>query len=56
VALRAPRAPARRLDASGDGPLDPRVGRKYVFIRGELVPFNDRHARLYEEFRARPKP
>jgi len=24
------------------------------FIRGELVPFNDRHTRLYEEFRARP--
>jgi imidazolonepropionase-like amidohydrolase len=46
---------ATLIVTDGD-PLDPRVGRKYVFIRGELVPFNDRHTRLYEEFRARPKP
>jgi hypothetical protein len=27
-----------------------------VFIRGRLVPMTDRHTRLYEEFKARPKP
>ena len=45
---------ATLMVTDGD-PLDARVGRKYIFIRGELVPFNDRHSRLYEEFRARPK-
>jgi imidazolonepropionase-like amidohydrolase len=46
---------ATLIVTDGD-PLDARVGRKYIFIRGELVPFNDRHTRLYEEFRGRPKP
>jgi imidazolonepropionase-like amidohydrolase len=46
---------ATLIVTDGD-PLDARCGPKYVFIRGELVPFNDRHTRLYEEFRARPKP
>ncbi len=44
------------LIATDGDPLDARVGPRYVFIRGELVPFNDRHTRLYEEFRSRPKP
>ena len=46
---------ATLIVTDGD-PLDARYGPKYIFIRGELVPFNDRHTRLYEEFRARPKP
>jgi imidazolonepropionase-like amidohydrolase len=46
---------ATLIVTDGD-PLDARVGPKYLFIRGELVPFNDRHTRLYEEFRARPRP
>jgi imidazolonepropionase-like amidohydrolase len=46
---------ATLIVTDGD-PLDARYGPKYVFIRGELVPFNDRHTVLYEEFRARPKP
>lgn len=46
---------ATLIVTDGD-PLDARVGPKYVFIRGQLVPFNDRHTRLYEQFRARPKP
>jgi imidazolonepropionase-like amidohydrolase len=46
---------ATLIVTDGD-PLDARYGPKYVFIRGELVPFNDRHTRLYEEFRVRPKP
>jgi len=46
---------ATLIVTDGD-PLDARMGPKYLFIRGELVPFNDRHTRLYEEFRARPKP
>ena len=46
---------ATLIVTDGD-PLDARYGPKYIFIRGELVPFNDRHTRLYEEFRVRPKP
>jgi len=46
---------ATLIVTDGD-PLDARVGPKYVFIRGQLVPFNDRHSRLYEQFRARPRP
>ncbi len=46
---------ATLIVTTGD-PLDARNGPKYVFIRGQLVPFNDRHTRLYEQFRARPKP
>ena len=46
---------ANLIVTDGD-PLDARYGPRYLFIRGQLVPFNDRHTRLYEEFRARPKP
>ena len=41
--------------ATGD-PLDVRSTVKYLFIRGENVPVADRHSRLYDQFRARPKP
>jgi len=37
-------------------PLDVRSNVKYLFIRGEQVPLTDRHTKLYEQFRARPKP
>jgi imidazolonepropionase-like amidohydrolase len=40
---------------TGD-PLDVRTVVKHVFIRGVLMPWDDRHTRLYEKFRARPKP
>jgi len=46
---------ANLLVTDGD-PLDARHGPRYVFIRGQPIPFNDRHTRLYEEFRTRPKP
>jgi imidazolonepropionase-like amidohydrolase len=45
---------ANLIVTDGD-PLDARYGPRYVFIRGQLIPFNDRHTRLYEEFRARPE-
>jgi imidazolonepropionase-like amidohydrolase len=37
-------------------PLDVRSNVKYLFIRGDAVPLTDRHTKLYEQFRARPKP
>ena len=37
-------------------PLDVRSNVKYLFIRGDQVPLTDRHTKLYEQFRARPKP
>lgn len=40
---------------TGD-PLDVRSIVKHVFIRGQLMPWDDRHTQLYEKFRARPKP
>lgn len=40
--------------ATGD-PLDVRTHVRHVFIRGEAIPFTDRHTELYEKFRARPK-
>jgi imidazolonepropionase-like amidohydrolase len=40
---------------TGD-PLDARTDIRYVFIRGQLVPHTDRQTRLYEQFRARPRP
>ena len=40
---------------TGD-PLDVRSVVKHVFIRGLLMPWDDRHTMLYEKFRARPKP
>jgi imidazolonepropionase-like amidohydrolase len=46
---------ANLMVTSGD-PLDVRTQVKNVFIRGVDMPMDDRHTRLYEEFRARPKP
>jgi imidazolonepropionase-like amidohydrolase len=40
---------------TGD-PLDVRTVVKHVFIRGQLIPWDDRHTKLYEQFRTRPKP
>jgi imidazolonepropionase-like amidohydrolase len=40
---------------TGD-PLDVRSVVKHVFIRGQLMVWDDRHTLLYEKFRARPKP
>ena len=40
---------------TGD-PLDVRTQVRHVFIRGQLMPWDDRHTELYEKFRARPKP
>jgi imidazolonepropionase-like amidohydrolase len=40
---------------TGD-PLDVRTTTRYLFIRGELIPFNDKHTREYERWRARPRP
>jgi imidazolonepropionase-like amidohydrolase len=37
-------------------PLDVRSNVKYLFIRGEQIPLTDRHTKLFEQFRARPKP
>jgi imidazolonepropionase-like amidohydrolase len=37
-------------------PLDVRSNVKYLFIRGQQVPLTDRHTKLYEQFRGRPKP
>ncbi len=39
---------------TGD-PLDVRTHVRHVFIRGDSIPFTDRHTMLYEKFRARPK-
>ncbi len=39
---------------TGD-PLDVRTHVRHVFIRGDGIPFTDRHTMLYEKFRARPK-
>jgi len=36
--------------------LDVRSNVKYLFIRGQAVPLTDRHTKLYEQYRARPKP
>jgi imidazolonepropionase-like amidohydrolase len=36
-------------------PLDVRSTLKYMFIRGEQVPLTDRHSKLYEQFKGRPK-
>lgn len=39
---------------TGD-PLDARTDYRYVFIRGRLIPKDDRQTRLYEQYRARPR-
>jgi imidazolonepropionase-like amidohydrolase len=44
---------ANLMVTSGD-PLDVRTQVRNVFIRGVDLPMDDRHTRLYEEFRARP--
>lgn len=41
--------------ATGD-PLDVRTQVRHVLIRGLPTSMEDRHTRLYEQFRARPKP
>ena len=46
---------ANIMVTTGD-PLDVRSTVKHLFIRGMKVPLTDRHAELYEPFRARPKP
>jgi imidazolonepropionase-like amidohydrolase len=40
--------------ADGD-PLDPRTHVTEVFIAGKRIPHDDRHTRLYEKYKARPK-
>ena len=45
---------ANVIVTNGD-PLDARTQMRYVFIRGQQVPFTNRHDRLYEQFRARPR-
>jgi imidazolonepropionase-like amidohydrolase len=46
---------ANLMVTSGD-PLDVRTQVRNVFIRGVDLPMDDRHTRLYQEFRARPRP
>ena len=46
---------ANVIVTTGD-PLDVRSTVRHLFIRGELVPFTDRHTELYERFMSRPKP
>ena len=45
---------ANLVVTTGD-PLDVRSIVRHVFIRGEEVPLTDRHSRLYEQFKGRPK-
>jgi imidazolonepropionase-like amidohydrolase len=51
----APGKVANVIVTTGD-PLDVRSTVRHLFIRGVAVPLDDRHARLYEQFRARPRP
>lgn len=46
---------ANVIVTTGD-PLDVRSTVKHLFIRGQLVPFTDRHTELYDRFMSRPKP
>jgi len=46
---------ANLIVTTGD-PLDVRTTTRYVFIRGQPQPYNDKHNRLYEQFRNRPRP
>lgn len=46
---------ANVIVTTGD-PLDVRSTVKHLFIRGQLVPFTDRHTELYDRFMGRPKP
>lgn len=45
---------ANLIVTTGD-PLDVRTNVRHVFIRGVPAPFNDRHTRLYEAWKARPR-
>ena len=46
---------ANLIVTTGD-PLDVRTTTRYVFIRGQPMPYNDKHTRLYDQFRNRPRP
>ena len=46
---------ANLIVTTGD-PLDVRTTTRYVFIRGQPQPYNDRHTEAYERWRARPRP
>ena len=50
----APGKVANVIVTTGD-PLDVRSVVKHLFIRGEQVPLTDRHTKLYEQFKARPR-
>ena len=50
----APGKVANVVVTTGD-PMDVRSVVRHLFIRGQTVPLDDRHTRLYEQFRARPK-
>lgn len=45
---------ANVIVTTGD-PLDVRSTVKHLFIRGQPIPFTDKHTELYERFMARPK-
>ena len=45
---------ANLIVTNGD-PLDPRTQIRHVFIRGRPIPQDDRHNRLYQQYRARPR-
>jgi imidazolonepropionase-like amidohydrolase len=44
------------LQVTTGDPLDVRTIVRHVLIRGVEVPMTDRHTRLYQQFKARPKP
>jgi imidazolonepropionase-like amidohydrolase len=46
---------ANVMVTTGD-PMDVRSTVRHLFIRGVAVPLDDRHSRLYEQFKARPRP
>jgi imidazolonepropionase-like amidohydrolase len=50
----APGKVANVVVTTGD-PLDVRSVVRHLFIRGQPVPLDDRHTKLYEQFRARPR-
>ncbi len=45
---------ANLVVTDGD-PLDVRTNVRHLFIRGDAIPLTDRHTRLYEQFRERPR-
>ena len=46
---------ANLIVTTGD-PLDVRTTMRYVFIRGQNMPFNDMQTQEYERWRNRPRP